>query len=556
MLDLVVMHVVENKSDKGKKIYRSVLLRESYREGGKVKKRTIANLSHCTPGEIAAVKLALKHKDDLSCLGAIQEDVQLEQGLSVGAVWAVYQVSKRLGIDKALGGGIAGKLALWQVIARTIAQGSRLSAVRLAQNHAACEILQITQGFNEDTLYENLAWLADNQQRIEDKLFSARRGKHKCKIFLYDVTSSYLEGEKNFFGAYGYNRDGKKGKKQIVVGLLCDENGDPVSTEVFSGNTQDPQSFAIQVQKVAKRFGCEQVTFVGDRGMIKSAQIEGLPKGFYYITAITKPQIRSLMNNGVIQFELFDENLCEVEDEGVRYILRRNPIRADEIERSRVSKVESIKKILKDKNQYLKEHKRAKVDTAIKEITKKIGRLKIDKWLCVKAEGRTLDLHRDEDSLKEVSCLDGCYVIKTDLPEHSAAKDVVHDRYKDLTLVEKAFRTCKTSLLEVRPVYVRTEKSTKGHLLVVMLAYMIVRYLQQAWKDFDLTVEDGLKQLSTLCSMKIKVKNHETCLKIPKARDQVERLLKAVEVKIPAALPYRNVPVVTRKKLTDRRKNS
>ena len=278
----VVMHIVVNKSTKGKKIYNSVLLRESYREGGKVKKRTIANLSRCTPEEIAAIRLALEHKGNLADLGVLKDDVQLQEGLSVGAVWTVYQVAKRLGIEKALRKGFEGRLALWQVIARVIDQGSRLSAVRLAQIHAGCDVLEITRGFDENDLYENLAWLADNQEKIEQRLFSTRRGTDKIEMFLYDVTSSYLEGERNFFGSYGYNRDGKKGKKQIVVGLLCDEYGEPVSAEVFAGNTQDPKTFALQIEKVAERFGCRRVTFVGDRGMIKSTQIASLPEGFLH----------------------------------------------------------------------------------------------------------------------------------------------------------------------------------------------------------------------------------------------------------------------------------
>ena len=150
------MHIVENKSLSNKKIYRSTLLRESYRENGKVKKRTVANISHCTPGEIAAIKLALKHKDDLSLLGSLKESVALQEGLSVGAVWAIYQTAKKMGIEKALGTSFSGKLALWQVIARVIDQGSRLSAVRLAQSHAACDLLTILRGLDEIDLYENL----------------------------------------------------------------------------------------------------------------------------------------------------------------------------------------------------------------------------------------------------------------------------------------------------------------------------------------------------------------------------------------------------------------
>jgi len=552
----VGMHIVENKSrsKEGKKIYQSVLLRESYREGGKVKKRTVANLSHCTPVEIAAIKMALNHKSDLAQLGSLEQSVELQEGLSVGAVFAVHQIAKRIGIAKALGSGFEGKLALWQVIARVIDQGSRLSAVRLAQTHAACDVLEIGRGFDENDLYDNLRWLADNQAKIEALLFSTRRKDAKPEMFLYDVTSSYLEGRKNFFGEYGYNRDGKKGKQQIVVGLLCDELGEPVSTEVFAGNTQDPQTFASQVGKAAERFGCKRVTFVGDRGMIKMPQIETIPEGFHFITAITKAQIHSLCAQGVIQMGLFDGDLCEVEDQGVRYILRRNPVRVEEINASRMGKLRSVETLVEQRNAYLRDHRKANVDTALKNVNKKIDRLKMDKWLKVTAEQRTVQLKIDKEALEEVCLLDGCYVIKTNLPQHAASKEIIHDRYKDLAEVERAFRTCKTDFLEVRPVYVQKEKSTQGHVLVVMLAYMVIRILRLAWGRFDLRVEEGLKQLSTLCSMEMKVKNQGSCLKIPRPREQSRQLLKALDIRMPTVLPHREVRVVTRKKLTERRK--
>ena len=162
------MHIVRNKSTfkNSKKIYESILLRESYRENGKVKKRTIANLSHCSSGEIKAIELALKHKGDLSVLGSLKDGVKLQQGASVGAVWTLYHVAKELGIEKVLGSQFQGKLALWQVIARVIDQGSRLSAVRLAQSHAACDVLEIQRGFDENNLYDNLKWLSENQTSI------------------------------------------------------------------------------------------------------------------------------------------------------------------------------------------------------------------------------------------------------------------------------------------------------------------------------------------------------------------------------------------------------
>ena len=192
------------------KIYESIYLRESFRQDGKVKKRDIPNLTHCDPAEIAAIELALKHKGDLAALASL-DGVHLREGASVGAVWIAAEIAHRLGLDHALGTDFSGQLALWQVSARLLDQGSRLSAVRLAQVHAACDVLAIRRGFDENDLYENLTWLCQHQEQIELRLFASRRAQRKPELFLYDVTSSYLEGEDNALGAYGYNRDGKKG---------------------------------------------------------------------------------------------------------------------------------------------------------------------------------------------------------------------------------------------------------------------------------------------------------------------------------------------------------
>ncbi len=194
------------------KNYTRHLLRENYREDGKVKHRTIDNLSHCTDSEIDAMKLALKHKSDLSKLCLLSENLELEQGLSVGAICLVNEIAKRLGIDTALGKTREGKLALWQVISRVISQGSRLSAVRLASKCACCDLLGL-DSFDERDLYSNLKWLETQQHVIEKRLFKTRNIVNSSNIYLYDVTSSYLEGSKNELGMFGYNRDGKKGKK-------------------------------------------------------------------------------------------------------------------------------------------------------------------------------------------------------------------------------------------------------------------------------------------------------------------------------------------------------
>jgi hypothetical protein len=548
------MHIQRVKSKQGSKTYEQILLRESYREPGAkrsaVKKRTLLNLTKYPPQIVQALELALKHQGDLAALTAMS-DIALEQGPAVGAVFTLLEVARRLGIEKALGTHQNGKLALWQVIARAHCQGSRLSAVRLAKTTAAADVIGFKQGFCEDNLYENLTWLSENQEAIEKRLFTFRRGQAKPELFLYDVTSSYLEGEHNELADWGYNRDKKRGKKQIVIGLLCDEEGEPVSVEVFAGNTADPQTFGAQVKKVAERFGCRRVTFVGDRGMIKSAQIEDLESvNFHYITAITKAQIRSLIKKDVFQLEL-----CEIQDGDVRYVLRRNPLRAKEMAASRASKLAAVQGLADEKNRYLAEHPRADDYAAWKKVSEKNSRLGLSSIVTVTAADRRIHLEVDTEYVSYLAELDGCYTLKTDVPVQVADKEVIHDRYKDLAMVETAFRTCKTSHLEVRPVFVRTEANTRGHVLVVMLAYRIIRALKQAWKDIDLTVEEGLRELDRICAMQLSVKGGGACLRIPELSPIAKELLGALDVKLPLMLPKSTVEVDTKRKLASRRKS-
>ena len=223
--------------------------------------------------------------------------------------------------------------------------------------------------------------MASNQQGIEQRLFAHFHPSHCPELFLYDVTSSYLEGEHNALAAWGYNRDGKPGKKQIVIGLLCDGQGRPLSIEVFAGNTSDPKTVASQIEKVAQRFGAKGVTFVGDRGMIKGPQIKDLAAmNFHYITAITKPQIQSLLDNNILQIELFDDSVAEVASiaDKVRYIVRRNPQRAREIQASRESKQSALEKLLEQKNNYLQTSPKASVQKALKAVEGRAAKLKIE----------------------------------------------------------------------------------------------------------------------------------------------------------------------------------
>jgi Transposase DDE domain len=548
------MYIDTSHITRGGKTYTRHLLRESYRANGKVLHRTIANVSHCSAAEIEAMRLALRHKEDLEHLGTVQDVVTLKQGLSFGAVWTVYHVARRLGIAQALGTTREGKLALWQVMARVIEQGSRLSAVRLAMAHAACDVLGLGT-FDEDTLYENLDWLAGIQASVEDKLFAQRTKTTPVSLFLYDVTSSYLEGTQNAFAAFGYNRDGKKGQRQIVIGLLCDEDGHPVSIEVFPGNTQDPRTFATQLAKVKTRFGVQEITFVGDRGMIKGQHIEDLAQqGFHYITAITKPQIEKLLKQGTFQMDLFDQELAEVlTDEGLRYVLRRNPVRAQEVRDTRHAKLATLQAQVAKQNQYLTDHPRANAQGAWQKLMARAKTLRLADWVELTLVERSVTLTIHEDAQTEATKLDGCYVLKTDLTPTQAPKEMVHDRYKDLASVEHAFRTCKTTHLEVRPIFLRLEARTRAHAFVVMLAYQIIQYLAVCWSALDCTVEEGLHALATLCLVEVSPTHAPSYHCIPTPRDAIAHLLHRADIKLPKAFALSGTRVSTKKKLHSER---
>jgi transposase len=534
-----------------RKTYTRYLLRDSFRENGKVKHRTIASLSSCSQEEIAAIKLALKHKGDLTHLVSIKE-IKTREGLRIGAIYSLKVIADRIGLTRALGNDRQGKLALWQVQARLMDQRSRLRAVRLAESHATCDVLGL-ETFNEDHLYDNLAWLAEGQEAIEKRLFRHRYGSAPPQLFLYDVTSSYLEGVQNILAAFGYNRDGKKGKMQLVIGLLTGPEGAPVAVRVFAGNTPDKKTVPEQIHILAEGFGVKEVTLVGDRGMLKQSQIDLLnQEQFHYITAITRPQIEKLLREGVFQMGLFEEKLAEVADGGVRYILRRNPERARELAGSREAKLARVRMLLNQKNQYLAGHPRASVAVAGRDIQEKIEQLKIENWVRVESRESILELVIDDAALEEAAKLDGCYVIKTDLSAEIASAKTVHDRYKDLAEVERVFRTFKSGHLQVRPTFVRTEASTRGHVFVVMLAYLVERELERYWRGLDTTVAEGIDELGSLRGIELTI-GQATCQQVPEPTGLTKQLLDAADIKLPEVLPLRKAHVATRKKLVSER---
>lgn len=548
---------VTDVASKGKngKTYHSVLLRESYRIANKVYSRTIANLSSLSSTAITGIKNALLGKPEPSLEGLVKnsDSLKLVQGESFGAIWAIHQIAERIGICKALGSSQNATLALSQIYARIICPGaSILASIRFLMTCAFCAICNVKQAFSEEDLYRNGIWLLQKQGCIERRLWQTSSHAKDNRLFLYDVTSSYLEGDKNELGAFGYNRDKKENKKQLVVGLLTDSTGDPCSIKVYKGNTRDIKTFSDQVHKVKKEFKCEGITFVGDRGMIRSDQIEEAhAAGFTFISAITKPQINKLLKDGAFQLGLFDTEFAEVFYEGNRYVLRRNPVRQKEMAESRAKMKDFLIQGLKISNEYLSAHSRAMPETQVKKTVKRIEKFKFEAWLSVKIEGRTLILKEDPQVLKEESKLDGCYVIRTDVKADQMTAKAVHDRYKDLAKVEEDFRVLKTAHMELRPWFVRQEPNTQAHAIVSMLGLKIRRYIDNAWKDLNITVEEGLRELDKVCVMNL-VENEsgETVDRIlPEPSPLQTKLLEALEIKLPRNIPEAKVKVGTRKKI-------
>ena len=557
------MYVDKSTATVKGKSYTRYLLRESRREGKKTIKTTILNITPWGEQTCETIRFALQHQDRLHELAVdptdfrtIVDKIQFTQDKSVGDVWLLHQLAMKNGIVAALGDSRDSRLALWQVLARTIGQGSRLSGVRLAQSRET-DFLRLGS-FTENDLYRNLDWIAKNQARIEHVLFKRRHGNKPCKLVLYDVTSSYFEGVENELAKFGYNRDQKRGKMQIVVGLLCDEEGVPVSIEVFEGNTSDVKTLHSQIRKVADRFHVEQVVFVGDRGMIKSSQQKELSEeGFAFITALTKSQVETLIGRGDVQLEFFDENVSEVVlENGKRYLLKRNPVRATEIAASRASKLSSLREFVAKKNEYLHEHRKANPENALKHARLYAKKLKIDGWMELESDAtaRKIELRINETKWKEASLLDGCYCLTTNLTVKEMDMETVHSRYKDLAMVENAFRTLKTGHLEVRPVYVRKAEHTRGHVFVVMLSYLLIRELREHWRGVDRTVEECLSDLSGLCGIRIAVKDGKEIYTIPDPRRELKQLFNLCAVITPKVLPVGRSNADTERKLPSRRK--
>jgi transposase len=484
---------------------------------------------------------------------------RLRTAESFGALWVVDQLAQQLEIKQALGVTREAELSYWQVLARVLRPGTSLLAmVRLATKCAAPALLAWRETFTEDDLYSNGTWLEGRHAIIERRLWESRIDKSGDQLFLYDVTSSYLEGLNNALANWGHSRDGKKNKMQVVVGLLTDVRGEPISIQVYKGNTSDLKTFGAQVKKIKEEFGCQGVTMVGDRGMIRKDQrAEANAAGFHYITSLTKPEMEKLLTDKVLQMGLFEEKICEVIGEAEeRYILRRNPVRQQEIALSREERKKGLEHAIEKANTYLKEHRRAKVKTQRRNIAAKLERSGLDKWLTLQVKNKRLQLTSDKEALAHESRLDGCYVVRTDLKPAQADAQTVHDRYKDLAKVERDFRTLKSGHLDFRPWFVCKEENTQAHALTSMLALKVRRVLEKAWWPLETTVEEGLRELEKVCVMELIHPETEAVVSrhVPTPDAWQKELLDALKLTLPTAVAEAKVTVGTRKKINEERK--
>ena len=517
----------------------AILLRESFRQDGKVKNRTLANLSSWPSSRIAALRLLLK--GDLDLVSASDPIC----GPVFGLLHALNQVATDLGIPDALGHKRIGKLGLFLVLARVAHQGSRLSSVRWARDHAVAEVLGLDT-FDEDHLYDALDDLCARQNKIEKTLW--RNYRSRCQtppaLFLYDVTSSYLEGEDNALGAFGYGRDGKPGKLQIVIGLLADSSGEPLAVRVFAGNTADPSTVAAQIEILTKQFCIEDVIFAGDRGMVKSSGKKALDEaGFLYISALTDPQIRLLLSKKTLQLELFAEQVCEAGDGGVRYVMRKNPEEARRVRHRLDDKLAKLRTKIAQRNKLVEQSSRRKPEAGLAALQQWMVRYKIAGLVTLRLDGRKVVETADGQAELRALELAGCYVIVTNVVEDQLTTQEVHDSYMALQKVERDFRTMKTGLLEIRPLYVRKESRTRGHAFRCMLALKLQRELERrltavfGTMDEDpmaVTVSDALAALGRLPLLIYEVNDKTTVTRLPKPDQHQRKILDALKVSLPS----------------------
>ena len=474
--------VVPNRTSKP-----AILLRESYRDGDKVKNRTLKNLSDW-PAERVELLRAVLRDDPLVPAG---EGLEIQRALPHGHVLAALGTARRIGMERLLPRGTERRrqLALALIVARLLEPSAKLATARALDQATASHSLGVTLGLGRvrvKELYATMDWLGKDQAGIEARL--ARRHLKEGTLVLYDVTSSYLEGRCCPLGQFGHSRDHRKDKLQIVIGLLCAADGAPIAVEVFDGNVGDPSTLAAQIDKLKARFGLRHVVLVGDRGLITNARIEDelRPVGLDWITALRAPAIRKLAaEGGPLQLSLFDQrDLAEIESPdypGERLIVCRNPALAEERQRKRADLLEATEQDLAHlQARVRRERKPLRGSAAIgKAVGALLSRRKVGKHFKITISDDDLHVERDQQAIAAEAALDGFYVLRTSLSAKVMTATDTVSAYKSLARLERAFRSLKTVDLEIRPVFHWTSPRVRAHVLLCMLAYYLEWHMRQ-----------------------------------------------------------------------------
>jgi len=465
----------------------AVLLRESFRENGKVKKRTLLNITHWPAHVVDGLRLLLKGGRLVPADSG--DGISILRSLPHGHVAAAVSVVRAIGLDRIIGpaGNRCRDLVIAMIVSRLIAPASKLATARALDPATATtslgEMLRLG-AVDEDELYTALDWLGARQPAIEQVL--AKRHLQDGVLVLYDVSSSYLEGHCCELAQRGYSRDRKKGKLQIVYGLLCAANGCPVAVEVFEGNTADPMTIAAQITKLKQRFGLDRVVLVGDRGMITQARLdeEIKPAGLDWITALRSSAIRDLLEAGAFQLDLFDQrdmaSITAPDYPGERLMVCRNP----ELARRRARKREELLAAtevdfaaIRERVRRPRAPLRGKAEIGLK-VGAVSGKHKMAKHFDITIGDDSFDFSRKTDAIAAEAALDGIYVVRTSLPADALGDAQTVAAYKSLSQVERAFRSIKTVDLEIRPIFHWAAPRVKAHVFLCMLAYQVEHHMR------------------------------------------------------------------------------
>ena len=466
----------------------AILLREGWREGKRVRKRTLANLSDWPQAKIDALRAVLKGAP----AGTAPEDAfEIRRSRPHGHVAAVLGSVYRLGLDRLLDRGRSDQrdIIVALIVARIVDPRSKLATVRGLHEETLSsslgELLGLEQ-IDEDQVYAAMDWLMERQDKIEKAL--AKRHLEEGTLVLYDLSSTWYEGHTCSLAARGYSRDGKKGTLQINFGLMCDRDGRPIAVEVFEGNTGDPATIATQVEKLGKRFKLDRVVLVGDRGMITSARIrEDLQSvdGLDWISALRNAQIRKLVDAGSLQLSLFDQrDLAEFIDPafpGERLIACHNPLLAEERRRKRLELLALTETLLlKIVTATTRKRQPLTGQVAIaRRVERDANKYKMAKHFELEITDTSFRYRRKEDTIAQEARLDGIYVIRTSVPEDALSAQQSVEAYKSLSTVERAFRSIKTVDLKVRPIHHRLENRVRCHIFLCMLAYYVEWHMRR-----------------------------------------------------------------------------